>query len=205
MDERAKRCLDRYVHDFAKPQECVRALLPVILSQPKRAMTLYRGQDNEPKINRLGIRGFLSTSKNKTIAMTEFSKGGCCVFTIHVAGDVPSLDVYKFIPKGPKGEEDEVLLPEGGYFYQDASLKTEGFMPTKSGEFETWYSMKAPQAPQAPPPPPRTRTIAEWADMIDPDEYELIDGPEDIHFNETVSFGVKEAVFAEIERRKKTV
>jgi hypothetical protein len=202
MDDRAKRCLHSYVHDFAKPQECVRALLPVILSQPKRAMTLYRGQDSEPKINRLGLRGFLSTSKNKTIAMTEFSKGGCCVFTIHVAGDVPSLDVYEFIPKGPKGEEEEVLLPEGGYFYQDASLKTEGFMPTKSGEFETWYSMKAPSPPQ---PAPRTRTIAEWVDMIDPDEYELIDGPEDIHFNETVSFGVKEAVFAEIERRKKTV
>jgi hypothetical protein len=202
MDDRAKRCLHRYVHDFAKPQECVRALLPVILSQPKRAMTLYRGQDSEPKINRLGIRGFLSTSKNKTIAMTEFSKGGCCVFTIHVAGDVPSLDVYKFIEKGSKADEEEVLLPEGGYFYQDASLKTEGFMPTKSGEFETWYSMKAPSPP---PPPPRTRTIAEWADMIDPDEYELIDGPADIHFNETVSFEVKEAVFAEIDRRKKTV
>jgi len=202
MDERAKRCLHRYVHDFAKPQECVRALLPVILSQPKRAMTLYRGQENRPKIERVEINGFLSTSKNKEIAKTEFTNAGCCVFTIHVAGDVPSLDVYKFIPKGPKGEEDEVLLPEGGYFYQQASLKTEGFMPTKSGEFETWYSMKAPQAP---PPPPRARTILDWADMIDPDEYDLIDGPEDIHFNEDVSFGVKEAVFAEIERRKKTV
>jgi len=202
MDERAKRCLHRYVHDFAKPQECVRALLPIILSQPKRAMTLYRGQENRPKIERVEINGFLSTSKNKEIAKTEFTNAGCCVFTIHVAGDVPSLDVYKFIPKGPKGEEDEVLLPEGGYFYQQASLKTEGFMPTKSGEFETWYSMKAPQAP---PPPPRARTIADLADMIDPDEYELIDGPEDIHFNETVSFEVKEAVFAEIDRRKKTV
>jgi len=202
MDERAKRCLHRYVHDFAKPQECVRALLPIILSQPKRAMTLYRGQENRPKIERVEINGFLSTSKNKEIAKTEFTNAGCCVFTIHVAGDVPSLDVYKFIPKGPKGEEDEVLLPEGGYFYQQASLKTEGFMPTKSGEFETWYSMKAPQAP---PPPPRARTIADLADMIDPDEYELIDGPEDIHFNEDVSFEVKEAVFAEIDRRKKTV
>jgi hypothetical protein len=204
MDDYAKRCLHRYVHDFTKPQECVRALLPIILSQPKRAMTLYRGQDSEPKINRLGIRGFLSTSKNKTIAMTEFSKG-CCVFTIHVARDVPSLDVYKFIEKGSKADEEEVLLPEGGYFYQDASLRTEGFLGTKSGEYETWYSMKAPQVPPPPPPPPRTRTIAEWADMIDESEYEFISSPNDIHFRENVSVEVKEAVFAEIERRKKTV
>jgi hypothetical protein len=199
MDDYAKRCLHRYVHDFTKPQECVRALLPIILSQPKRAMTLYRGQDSEPKINRLGIRGFLSTSKNKTIAMTEFSKGGCCVFTIHVAGDVPSLDVYKFIEKGSKADEEEVLLPEGGYFYQDASLRTEGFLGTKSGEYETWYSMKVPQAP---PPPPRARTIPELVNMIDESEYEFIHSPNDIHFRENVSVEVKEAVFAEIAKRK---
>ena len=205
MDDYAKRCLHRYVHDFAKPDVCIRALLPIILSQPKRAMTVYRGQDNEPKINRLGIRGFLSTSKNKTIPMTEFSKGGCCVFTIHVAGDVPSLDVYKFIEKGSKADEEEVLLPEGGYFYQDASLRTEGFLGTKRGEYETWYSMKVPQAPPPPPPPPRARTIPELVDMSDEDEYEFISSPNDIHFRENVPFEVKAAVFAEIERRKKTV
>jgi hypothetical protein len=193
MDERAKKCLHKYVHEFEKPRECVQALVPIIMSQPKRAMTVYRGQGTTPEIDRLRINGFLSTSKSKEIAKTQFSKKGCCVFTIHVAGDVPSLDVYRFIEKGSKGDEDEILLPAGGYFYNDASLKTQGFVTIKSGEFETWYSMKAP---------PRARTIAELADMIDTDEYEFIDGPEDIHFEEKVSFEVKKAVFEEIAKRK---
>jgi hypothetical protein len=121
------------------------------------------------------------------------------VFTIHVAADVPSLDVYEFIKKGSKGDEDEILLPGGGYFYNDASLKTEGFVTRKSGEFETWYSMRPP----LPPLPVRAaRTIAQLTDIIDPDEYEFIERPEDIHFDEDVSIEVKRTVFEEIQRRR---
>lgn len=197
MDDRAKKCLHRYVHEFEKPQACINALLPIILQQPKRAITVYRGQDNTPIINRLGIRGFLSTSKQKEIAREEFSKGGCCVFTIHVEPDVPSLDVYQFIPKGSKGDEDEILLPEGGYFYQDASLTKEGFTKMKApGEYETWYTMKVP------PTSPAEMTVERALSIIDPDEYELIDTPEDIDIGVPISAELRRAIFQEIQRKK---
>ena len=196
MDEHAKRCLHRYVHEHEKPDVCIRTLLPIILQQPKRAITVYRGQDNTPTINRLGIRGFLSTSKRKEVAREEFSKGGCCVFTIHVEADVPSLDVCQFIPKGSKGDEDEILLPEGGYFYRDGSLKTEGFAQLKAGEYDTWYTMKAP------PAPPAEMTVERALSIIHPDEYELIDTPEDIDVGVPISLELRRAIFQEIQRKK---
>lgn len=152
-------------------------------------MTVYRGQDSEPTINRLGIRGFLSTTKNKAIAVKEFSKGGCCVFTIHVESDVPSLDVYKFIDKGSMGHEEEVLLPEGGYFYSDSTLKTQGFRKV-SGEYETWYTMKAP--------PPELTLEAALA-RIPEDEYDMIETPDDIYMGATpISNELRNAIFQRI-------
>ncbi len=195
MDDVAKQCLYKYVHDFQKRSDCVKRLLPVILAQPGRSITVYRGQGNTPRIDRARIDGFLSTSKNEKAAKEGFSGKQCCLFKIHVEPDVPSLDVYQFIERRSMAEEEEVLLPQGGYFYKDASLTTEGFTQIAPGKYETWYTMRPPATARIP-----TMTVERALTLIDPDEYELIHGPEDIHLD--ASIDVKDAVFAEIQKRK---
>lgn len=67
MDDTTKQCLYKYVHDFEKRDECVKRLLPIILAQPRRSMTVYRGQGKTPHIDRARIHGFLSTSKSELL------------------------------------------------------------------------------------------------------------------------------------------
>ena len=200
MDADTKKCLYKYVHDFEKRDECVKRILPVIMAQPGRELIVYRGQGNTPRIDRARIQGFLSTSKRAYAAKEGFSGKQCCLFKIHVESDVPSLDVYQFIEKKSMAEEEEVLLPEGGYFYKDRTLTTEGFTQTKSGEYETWYTMRPPASSMPPATPPNDMTAERILGIIGPGEYFLINSPEDIEFD--VSDEIKAAVFEEIKKRK---
>jgi hypothetical protein len=35
---------------------------------------------------------------------------------------------------------EEILVLTGGTFYKDSSMKTKGFTPMNTNDFETWYS-----------------------------------------------------------------
>jgi hypothetical protein len=43
-----------------------------------------------------------------------------------------------FTDESQNGEE--ILVLTGGTFYKDSALKTKGFMPINTTDFETWYS-----------------------------------------------------------------
>lgn len=196
MDAVTVECLYKYVRDFVKDKDCVKRISHVILEQPRRSMTVYRGQGKTPRIDRARIDGFLSTSKSERAAREGFVGKHCCFFKIHVKSDVPSLDVYKFINKASMADEEEVLLPEGGYFYKDAALTKEGFTSVVDGNYETWYTMRPPTTVTR----PLNFDVQRALKIIDPDEYEFIESAEDIHLD--VPIDIKKAMFEEIRKLK---
>jgi hypothetical protein len=138
MDETTIQYLTRYVVEQDCDRKCQGILLDAIKTCPPMTTTVYRGHRSGTTIKKTI---WFSTSKSKKIAKEEFSSKDCCVFTIHLV-NVPALDVYKYIPKGRMGDEEEILVLGGGTFYSDSSLKQEGFRNLGSGEFECWYTIR---------------------------------------------------------------
>ena len=48
------------------------------------------------------------------------------------------IEELVFADEAQNGEE--ILVLTGGTFYSDSSMKTKGFMPIGTNDFETWYS-----------------------------------------------------------------
>ena len=48
------------------------------------------------------------------------------------------IDELVFADEAQNGEE--ILVLTGGTFYKDSAMKTKGFMPINTNDFETWYS-----------------------------------------------------------------
>ena len=49
------------------------------------------------------------------------------------------IDELVFTDESQNGEE--ILVLTGGTFYSDSDLKTKGFMPINTSDFETWYTL----------------------------------------------------------------
>lgn len=106
-------------------------------------MIVYRGQSDYRGSDKIQYNQYWhSASKSKDIAVEFSTKKACCVFTIHLV-DIPVIDINDLIGDtiGEHTREKEVIFLGGGTFYKDAGLTTQGFLATKDGEYECWYSM----------------------------------------------------------------
>ncbi len=139
---------------------------------------VWRGHSNSNTI-RSNVAWF-STSKEEHIGERFIGKH-CCLFKINVVG-VRAIVVNDFIGEDHQhSAEEEVILEGGGKFYKSAALNDEGFSEYEPGKFETWYATKLPIAKaevKAEIKP--IYTVPQIFDLIDKDEYMLIDTTNDI-------------------------
>ncbi len=156
--------------------------------------TVYRGHTKSQEI-RPSI--WYSSSKNIDVAANEFAGRDCCVFTIHLI-NTPCIDINKYIGKliGSKATEEEIIFLGGGKFYKNEDLTEEGFTPLgiRNGKqnFETWYSNdtatsskkqkydSVDKSKETQPIQSNHDKLIRLANLIDKDEYDIIDGPDDI-------------------------
>ena len=129
-------------------------ILEYAKKQPRKTMTVYRGQYSQKNINLLKT-SFISTSKDERIA-NRF-KDSCCLFAINLI-NVPVIDVNETIksinenrssynqiilPKDKKNEK-EIIVPGGGKFYKYEPLQgfdiEEGFDIDEDGTYYTYYT-----------------------------------------------------------------
>jgi hypothetical protein len=140
---------------------------------------VWRGHSSNSNSIRSNVAWF-STSKLEDVAERFIGKG-CCLFKINVVG-VRAIIVNEFIGDDHQhSSEEEVILEGGGKFYKSAELKEEGFSEYESGKFETWYATKLPVVKvevKAEIKP--TYTVPQIFDLINTDEYVLIDSTDDI-------------------------
>lgn len=158
----------------------------------KRAMTLgitnlikesepfsgivWRGHSKSSTI-RANVQWF-STSTDKEVG-ERFTGKGCCLFKINVI-NVRAIVVNEFIGNDHQhSSEEEVILEGGGKFYKSADLKEEGFTEYEPGHFETWYVTKLPEVKKEIPINP-AYTVMGILELVNKDEYELIDSTNDI-------------------------
>ena len=129
-------------------------ILEYAKKQPRKTMTVYRGQYSQNNINLLKT-SFISTSKDERIA-NRF-KDSCCLFAINLI-NVPVIDVNETIksinenrssynqiilPRDKKNEK-EIIVPGGGKFYKYEPLQgfdiEEGFDIDEDGTYYTYYT-----------------------------------------------------------------
>lgn len=129
-------------------------ILEYAKKQPRKTMTVYRGQYSQKNINLLKT-SFISTSKDERIA-NRF-KDSCCLFAINLI-NVPVIDVNETIksinenrssynqiilPRDKKNEK-EIIVPGGGKFYKYEPLQgfdiEEGFDIDEDGTYYTYYT-----------------------------------------------------------------
>jgi hypothetical protein len=129
-------------------------ILEYAKKQPRKTMTVYRGQYSQKNINLLKT-SFISTSKDERIA-NRF-KDTCCLFAINLI-NVPVIDVNETIksinenrssynqiilPRDKKNEK-EIIVPGGGKFYKYEPLQgfdiEEGFDIDEDGNYYTYYT-----------------------------------------------------------------
>lgn len=144
------------------------------------AGVVWRGHGKSRRI-RNDVPWF-STSKLEDVAERFIGKG-CCLFKINVVG-VRAIVVNEYIGQDHKhSAEEEVIVEGGGKFYKNADLTEEGFAEYEPGKFETWYATKLPSvgAPVAAPSVVKPAyTVAQILDLINKDEYIMIDSTQDI-------------------------
>jgi hypothetical protein len=147
--------LKSYVVDFESITDIeYNTILEYAKKQPRKTMTVYRGQYSQKNIKLLNS-GFISTTKDERIA-NRF-KDNCCLFAINLI-NVPVIDVNETIksinenrssynqiilPKDKKNEK-EIIVPGGGKFYKYEPLQgfdiEEGFDIDTDGTYYTYYT-----------------------------------------------------------------
>lgn len=139
---------------------------------------VWRGHSSSNSI-RSNVPWF-STSKLEDVAERFIGKG-CCLFKINAVG-VKSIIVNEFIGDDHQhSSEEEVIVEGGGKFYKNAALTEEGFVEYEAGKFETWYATKLPVAKvEVAVKIKPTYTVPQILDLINKDEYMLIDSTQDI-------------------------
>lgn len=169
---------------------------------------VYRGHAEES--NTIKPNMWYSSSKYMKVAAEQFSGTNCCIFKIHLI-NVPCIDINSFV--GDKisdhNEEDEIIfLGTGKYgegtFYKNEDLSEEGFLELGNDNkynkymYECWYSIKPHEKNNSLP-----IDLDEIANTIDKDEYELIDGPDDLFFPDIqLTPQQKQYVYDIIKKRK---
>lgn len=147
--------LKSYIVDFESITDNeYNTILEYAKKQPKKTMTVYRGQYSQKNLKLLKS-SFISTSKDERIA-NRF-KDSCCLFAINLI-NVPVIDVNETIksinesrssynqiilPKDKKNEK-EIIVPGGGKFYKYEPLQgfdiEEGFDIDEDGTYYTYYT-----------------------------------------------------------------
>ena len=185
-----KENLIKYVKDQETSLEINNSILKLINESEPVTMTVYRGHGRTPTLK---DSIYYSATTSKTVATEEFSGkssisdrgSGCCVFTIHL-DRVPAVLVNETLRDllddiGSYKEESEVLFLGGGTFYKDKDFDEPGIKDNGDGEYETWYNMTPKTEEPAVSMPSDERNNVERAlEIIDPDEYDLIETTKDI-------------------------
>ena len=167
------------------------------------SLLVYRGHDSDSRTIR--ATSWFSTSNDvKKVRRQHISKGAdCCLFKIHI---LPGIHVIKV---------DEIIVEGGHTFYDSNDLISPGFKDTGLIEgvqvFETWYSSKG-KSPKKSPKKSARKTVSKRRVLaiVDPEEYDLIDGIEDLKVSvppslepgETVNNATYNEVWKSIKRRK---
>lgn len=182
------------------------------------SLLVYRGHDSDSRTIR--ATSWFSTSTDKKEARNFIAMGGdCCIFKIHIMPGIHIIRVNDFLySKGKitKYEEESEIIVEGGHtFYDSNDLISPGFKDTGLIEgvqvFETWYSPKG-KSPKKSPKKSARKTVSKRRVLaiVDPEEYDLIDGIEDLKVSvppslepgETVNNATYNEVWKSIKRRK---
>ena len=185
-----KENLVKYVKDQETSLDINNSILKLINESEPVTMTVYRGHGRTPTLK---DSIYYSSTTSKKVATEEFSGkssisdsgSGCCVFTIHL-DNVPAVLVNETLRDllddiGSYKEESEVLFPGGGTFYKDKDFDEPGIKDNGDGEYETWYNMTPKtEEPAVTMPEDERNNIERALEIIDPDEYDLIESLQDI-------------------------
>lgn len=188
------------------------------------SLLVYRGHGKSRAIR---ATSWFSTTTDKKQAHDFISMGGdCCIFKIHIMPGIHIIHVNDFLylnGKITKYEEESEIIVEGGHtFYDSDTLTSPGFKDTGLVNgvqvFETWYSPKGKSAKKSPKKSPRKspkksprKTVSKRRILkIVENEYDLIDGVEDLKVSvppslepgETVNNATYNDAWKSIQRRK---
>jgi hypothetical protein len=184
------------------------------------SLVVYRGHDSDSRTIR--ATSWFSTSNDvKKVRRQHISKGAdCCLFKLHILPGIHVIKVDEVLDslKSKKtGYDESEIIVEGGHtFYDSKDLTSPGFKDSGLIEgvqvFETWYSPKGKSPKKSPKKSPR-KTVSKRRILaiIDPEEYDLINGVEDLKVSvppslpgETISNATYNEVWKSIQRRKGT-
>ena len=185
MDPETKTYLIKYVTEQEMSREASRSIYEFCKKQPPVSLTVYRGHKNSKTIRE--ENNWYSSSKNIQVASEEFAGKDCCVFIIHLI-DVPIIDVNAFLKKDIKEyyKEEEIIFLGKGKFFKNSDMTEEGFILLNNNNkqtFETWYSIQNKQDSVTIGPSSEDK-IEKAFNIIDEDEYEDINDPDDIYIPE---------------------
>jgi len=183
------------------------------------SLLVYRGHDSDSRTIR--ATSWFSTSNDvKKVRRQHISKGAdCCLFKINILPGIHVIKVDEVLDTlGSKktGYDESEIIVEGGHtFYDSNDLISPGFKDTGLIEgvqvFETWYSSKG-KSPKKSPKKSARKTVSKRRVLaiVDPEEYDFIDGVEDLKVSvppslepgETVNNATYNEVWKSIKRRK---
>ena len=182
------------------------------------SLVVYRGHDSDSRTIR--ATSWFSTSNDvKKVRRQHISKGAdCCLFKLHILPGIHVIKVDEVLDslKSKKtGYDESEIIVEGGHtFYDSDTLISPGFKDMGLIEgvqvFETWYSPKGKSPKKSPKKSPRKTVSKRRVLAIVENEYEFIDGVEDLKVSvppslepgEIVNNATYNEVWKSIKRRK---
>lgn len=201
IDLTTKTYLKNYVTEQELTNNSKISILNFCKQQPSDSLTVYRGHKKSQSIRN---NDWYSATKNLNVAVTEFAGDECCLFIIHLV-NVPIIDVNSFIKDeiGHYAEEEEVIFLGNGKFFKNKQMTEEGFLELGDKNsynklaFESWYSFKDVKTTNQ--NNIDERKIQSALNILDEDDYELIDKPEDIFIDKMdLSYEEKREIYNRI-------
>jgi hypothetical protein len=182
IDLTTKTHLKNYVTEQVSSNDNKLSILNFCKQQRPASLTVYRGHKNSQNIRN---DNWYSATKNLNVASKEFAGDDCCLFIIHLV-NVPIIDVNFFIKDdiGQYAEEEEVIFLGNGKFFKNDKMTEEGVLelgnkkPYNKLAFETWYSLTDDKKIKK--NVIDEQKIQSALNILDEDDYEFIDKPEDI-------------------------